>query len=54
MKLSATSLFCLWAGLTVGNFAYQFFNKNLWELALERSFFQLVALILVFIMFKPK
>ncbi len=34
----------LWAGLTVGNFLWQLATKKEWGVAIERSFFQAVAL----------
>ena len=53
-ELSASNLFGLWVGLTAGNFVYQAFGAHSWMVAGERSFFQLVAMIAVFVMCRLK
>jgi hypothetical protein len=40
----------VWAGLAVGNFLYQLFGQRLWAVAAERSYFQGLALLTVFVM----
>ena len=52
--LSASDLFGLWVGITAGNFVYQAFGAHSWLVAGERSFFQLVAMIAVFVMCRLK
>lgn len=47
--LSSTALFGLFVGLTAGNFAYQLCAAQDWANATERSFFQLMALLAVWI-----
>lgn len=52
--LSASDLFGLWVAITAGNFVYQAFGAHSWMVAGERSFFQFVAMIAVFVMCKLK
>jgi len=44
-RLAPVSLFGIWLGLTVGNFAYQLLASHQWDTAADRSFFQLGAFI---------
>ena len=39
MKISKSDLFLWLAGIIIGNFAYQYFNDKLWDVAIERSYF---------------
>ncbi len=48
----AVGLLFLLAGLSLGNFIYQFLGHQNWHLAAERSFFQFIALFAVWIVFK--
>jgi hypothetical protein len=36
----------LWLSLVIGNFLWQFFGDANWPIAIERSYFQAVALLL--------
>jgi len=44
------NIFLLFIGLSIGNFGYQFVNKKDYNAAFERSFFQAVALVAVFLL----
>jgi hypothetical protein len=46
----SVSLLGLLVGLTAGNFAYQLFTAQDWITATERSFFQFMALLAVWIL----
>jgi len=39
----------LWLGLALGNFTQQAFANQNWQQAIERSWFQLIALFCIFI-----
>jgi len=47
-------LICILLGLALGNYVFQCFSQGEWIVALERTFFQLVALLSVWIVFKIK
>jgi len=49
ISLPLSALFSLFAGLIVGNFAYQLFAAQELATATERSFFQFTALLTVWI-----
>jgi hypothetical protein len=44
----------LWLGLALANFIYQAFANQHWQQAIERSWFQLIALVAVVIIQKIK
>jgi hypothetical protein len=44
----------IFVGLAIGNYLYQAFGDHLWMVALERSWYQLVALTVAFIVFSIK
>lgn len=50
MTLTLTLL--LWSGLACGNFFVQAFGYYQWGVAAERSFFQLIAMLLMWVWIK--
>lgn len=47
--MRAVTLIAVWAGLAIGNFAWQMFGDALWAVAAERSFFQGLAVLAVWL-----
>jgi len=45
----ATIMFFVFVGLTLGNFVFQALAKHEWGKAIERSFFQGIALVVAYI-----
>lgn len=41
----ATTLILLFVGLAISNFVYQAFKEQEWDKAIERSWFQVIALV---------
>lgn len=54
MKIALAGLFGILLGLIAGNFLFQLVNDQNWAKACERSFFELIALIAVYVLADKK
>jgi len=49
IELALLEILCLFIGLIIGNFLYQYSNDKDWNIAIERTYFQFTALFAVWI-----
>lgn len=47
-------LLLLWCGLSIGNFIWESIGGHQWQIAIERSFFQGVAIVCCLLLFRDQ